>query len=214
MKIKNIFSLLILGSLLGCNGERANTSSTIQYMDSKSEFNKKLVNHFPPRKITIPYELINSKNIDKNDVSFMLYEYRAGDKTKADLSNSMKKKAVAHYTNNDTDLLIVNRYETINTSENRLDVVISDSSKIEKKSYEKLLPIPNFIDFQEPNTKKDIKLKGNFDIYVLEAKSGNHFKEFDLKPNPQMPKKWKNGYSKGVAIEKERSIIIYWAIVW
>ena len=54
----------------------------------------------------------------------------------------------------------------------------------------------------------------DFEIYVLESKFGNHFKEFNLKPNSQMPVNWKNGYSKGFAVDKLNKIVIYWGIIW
>lgn len=214
MKIQILISFLVLSFLVSCNGQPAGTAATIKYMDSKSEFEYKLVNHFPSKNITLPYTTLNNKNVEKNEVGFMLYEYNVGSETKTTVSDFVKNNAIAHYTNKDQDLLIVNRFETLETYENRLDVVISDSTKIERSAYEKLFPIPNFINFEDPDYKKDIKLKGDFDIYVLEAKSGNYFKEFDLKPNAQMPLKWKNGYSKGIAIGRDKNTIIYWGIIW
>ena len=57
-------------------------------------------------------------------------------------------------------------------------------------------------------------LESIFDIYILEAKSGNYFKEFELLPNPQMPKEWENGYSKGIAINSKNKTLIFWGLIW
>lgn len=213
--MKKIF-LVLIGSflILSCNGQSIHSKAKEKYIEHKSTFDVKLISHFPIKLTTFPNESIDSKNISKNDVAFMLYEYNP-DITKMDsVVNSVEKKAIAKYNTNDSCLLIVNRFETLDSLENMENVEITDSTKINQDCYKKLYPIPNFIDYDYPNKKNDLKLDGNFDIYVLEAKSGNHFKEFDLLPNPQMSKEWENGYSKGIAISKEKKTLIYWSIIW
>lgn len=111
-------------------------------------------------------------------------------------------------------MLIINRFETLKTYENRKDVIISDSTKINQDCYKNLYPIPNFIDYEFASGKKEINLGDNFDIYVLEAKAGNYFKEFQMMPNPQMPSNSLNGYSKGIAVNRGKRTLIYWGIIW
>lgn len=212
--MKKLIVSCMICVLYGCNGQKADIESTIDYINSKKDFEKELVDHFPERTITVPHTIINSKNVEKNDVCFMLYEYQVSSSVKDTLINFLNKKKTIKYSSNDNCLLIVNRFETIETSENRLSVEIKDSSKIEKPCYYNLLPIPNFIDYSNPIAENDLKLEADFDIYVLEAKSGNYFKEFKLAPNPQMPKEWHNGYSKGISIGKQKNTIIYWSIIW
>jgi hypothetical protein len=213
--MKKIFLILSASFLiLGCNGQSRDSKLNAEYIKSKSEFNSLLTNHFPNKLTTFPREIVNSKNISKNDVAFILYDYNS-DTTKIDsVVNYIEKKIIAKYNSKDLCLLIVNRFETLDSEENMVDVIITDSTKIKQDCIKGLYPIPNFIDYDYPNKNSDLKLNGNFDIYVLEAKTGNYFKEFDLKPNPQMPTKWINGYSKGIAISKEKRTIIYWAIIW
>lgn len=213
--MKKIFLILSVSFLiLSCNGQSRNSKLNAEYIKSKSEFDSGLTNHFPENLITFPREIVNSKNISKNDVAFILYEYNL-DTTKMDsVVNNIEKKAIAKYNSKDLCLLIVNRFETLDSEENMEDVVITDSTKINQDCYKKLYPIPNFIDYDYPNKNSDLKLDGNFDIYVLEAKSGNHFKEFELQPNPQMPKEWQNGYSRGIAVSRAKKTLIYWAIIW
>ncbi|WP_281228752.1 hypothetical protein [Flavobacterium aquiphilum] len=211
-KIGLILSISFL--ILGCNGQSRDSKLNAEYIKSKSGFDSVLTNHFPNKLTTFPRKIVNSKNVSKNDVAFILYDYNL-DITKIDsVINSIKKRTIAKYSSKDLCLLIVNRFETLDSEENMKDVIITDSIKINQDCYEKLYPIPNFIDYDYPNKKSDLKLDGNFDIYVLDAKSGNYFKEFDLKPNSQMPPKWLNGYSKGIAVSKEKKTVIYWAIIW
>ncbi len=204
------FSLLFYS----CNGQFGNRRSNAEYVVSKKEFNDKLVDHFPRKLSSPPTEFINSKNSAKNTVGFMLYEYDVSIEKIDSVVAVVEKIKIAKYNSKENCLLIVNRFETVDTYKNRKDIIIADSTKINQKCYELLYPIPNFINYKVPNNNSDLKLEGNFDIYVLEAKSGNHFKEFDLQPNPQMPSEWKNGYSKGIAVSKEKHTIIYWSIIW
>jgi hypothetical protein len=206
--------ITIIFIFVSCNGQVVNKRANDKYIVSKKGFDSILVSYFPNKLTSYPNTVVNNKNLSKNDVAFILYEYNPDITKMNSVVNSFEKKAIAKYNSKDLCLLIVNRFETLETLENREDVVITDSTKVNQDCYKKLYPIPNFIDYDYPNKNNDLKLDGNFDIYVLEAKSGNHFKEFDLQPNPQMPKEWENGYSKGIAISKEKKTLIYWAIVW
>jgi len=208
------YIIILISFIYGCNGQSYDTQLNQKYVSNKNEFNEELTSHFPDKAIFNPASVVNSKNVKKNNVAFMLYEYQRNIKQIDSVINKIKDITIAKYTSNDSCLLIVNRFETTESYENRKDVKINDKWKVNRSCYQNLYPIPNFINYNNANEGSDLKLEGNFDIYVLEAKSGNHFKEFDLQPNPQMPIEWKNGYSRGVAISKEKSTIIYWVIIW
>lgn len=51
-------------------------------------------------------------------------------------------------------------------------------------------------------------------VYVMKAEAGNFWKEDCKEIRPNSLEKWKNGYSKGVAISEEKKIMIYWTMVW
>lgn len=210
--LKIALYFLISTVVISCNGQSVKPNVLEKYLLSKKEFDNKIVSHFPD-KITNHYKFINSQNAERNDVCFILYEYELN-KESIDSITSTTNKAIAKYNSRDTCLLIVNRFQTIHSRKYDIDAEITDSTKINQDCYKKLYPIPNFINYEYPNKNSDLKLDGNFDIYVLEAKSGNHFKKFDLIPNPQMPTEWQNGYSKGIAVSKEKRTIIYWSIIW
>lgn len=211
---KIIFLNVIILCLLGCNSRSPDSFDNQKYVASKNSFDKKLVKHFPKTLTSYPFQTVNSKNISKSDVRFMLYEYEKDLKNIDSVVRSLEKKSLAKYSSNDSCLLIVNRFETLKTYENREDVIISDSSKINQDCFMNLYPIPNFIEYEFAKEKNGIYLENNFDIYVLEAKKGNWFKEFKMMPNPQMSANWKNGYSKGIAISRERKTLIYWSVIW
>jgi hypothetical protein len=177
-------------------------------------FEEHFISQFPRKIECINYTITSSANTEKNDVGLLLYVYGASQKIILKERNKVRKTAIAMYNSKDKCLLVVNRFETIDTYENRKDVEIIDSTKVNQDCYKNQYPIPNFINYDNPKKNSNLKLDGDFDIYVLEAKSGNYFKEFDLIPNPQMPIHWKNGYTKGIAISESKKIVIYWSVMW
>lgn len=207
-----VFSLSFL--ILSCNGQSRNSRQNIKYNKGKSEFRAELIRHFPKDIENLPSEIVNAKDISSNNVSFMLYEYNANAKEIDSVSSSIQQESIAKYNSKDLCLLIINRFVTPKSYNDMADTEIKDSTEINRDCYKNLYPIPNFINYNSPNENSDLRLTGNFDIYVIEAKSGNYFKEFNLLPNPQMPPKWKNGYSRGIAISKDKNTLIYWASVW
>lgn len=203
--------LLITFIFVSCNGQVVSKKDNNVYNSAKNEFDPILVSHFPKKLIKYPYTIVNNKNIDKNDICFMLYNYEV-DNLKID-SVLNKYHFVANYTSKDSCMLIINRFETQDTYENSKNVEIGDTLLVNKDCYKNKYPVPNFAVFNHTDPD-DLKIENNFDIYVIEAKSGKYFKNFDVLPNPQMPLDWQNGYSKGLAINKKRKTIIYWGIIW
>ena len=185
------------------------TYNAIENKKYTNDFEDNFINQFPSKIECSNYTITSNGNTEKNDVGLLLYAYGVSEKTILKEKNKAKKSAIANYKTEDKCLLIVNRLETLDTYENRKDVEITDSTKINQDCYRKLYPIPNFIDYNNPQKDSELKLDSNFDIYVLEAKAGNYFNKFDLISNSQMPENWKNGYSKGIAINKSKKTIIY-----
>ena len=213
-KMKKIFLFIVLSViLLGCNGEVVNQMANDNYITYKKEFASNLTDHFPSKLTSYPTRVVNNKYLSKNDVGLLLYEYDVAIAKIDSIESKLKDRYIAKYTSKDSCLIIVNRFETVDTHENRTDVEILDTAKVENDCFKNKLPIPNFIDYKN-RVKGNLKLDGNFIIYVLEAKSGNNFKEYDLLPNFQMPKEWKNGYSSGIAVSKEKKTVIYWGVIW
>lgn len=209
----NILLVALVFTFNSCSDKKTFNNVTNQrYLTFKSQFDSTLVNHFPNGLNSTDNLTVSNTNSEKNDVGLFLFEYNLSSKSVNELEKKYSEKKIA-YTNKDLCLLIVNRFETIRTK-NSLEVVeIKDSSLIDKSCYKKLLPIPNFIDFSIANNTDFWKNK-NFKIYVLDAEAGNRYKKFNLQPNPQMPKEWENGFSKGIVINKVERTVIYWSIIW
>jgi hypothetical protein len=211
--MKNILiSLSFFLFLNSCNNKV--TYNVIENKRYTETFEEHFINQFPRKIECINYNIISNTDRAKNDIGLFLYVYGVSQKTFLEERNKARKCAIAKYDLKDKCLLVVNRFETFDTYENRKDVEVTDSTKVNQDCYKNKYPIPNFIDYDNPKKNSDLKLDGNFDIYILDAKAGNYFKEFDLIPNPQMPIHWKNGYSKGIAISESKKIVIYWSVIW
>ncbi len=211
--VKYLFFFFVLTS---CNSQSRNDDENLYYLKSKAEFDPFLTSHFPQFLSTSSRIVINSKNVDKNDVGFMLVEKNVSDTSIDSIAKSLEEKKYTKYLSSDECLLVVNSCETIKTYEERTEPELLEKLRIKQDCKDGLLPIPNFIDYNIENSlefNSENYLKG-FEIYVLESKSGNHFKEFSLKLDAQMPDIWKNGYSKGFAIDKSNKTVIYWGIIW
>lgn len=210
---KYLFFFIFLNS---CNSQNKNSDENSYYLKSKAEFDTLLVSHFPQSLSTSSRIITNSKNVDKNDIGFMLVEKNVRDASFDSIVKSLEVKKYTKYLASDKCLLVVNSYETIKTYEERMEPELLEKLRVKQDCKQDLLPIPNFIEYNITNSldfNSEMYLKG-FEIYVLESKSGNHFKEFDLKPDAQMPDNWKNGYSKGFAVDKLSKTVIYWGIIW
>lgn len=210
------FNVIIALLVLLCNScTNKNSFSNVtndNYLEAKNQFDSILVNHFPTTLNSNNNLTVSNTNSEKNDVGLFLFEYNLSEENIKKIKKKVQS-ALSQYNINDSCLLIVNRFETIKTKDSLELVEIKDSSLIDKPCYNKRLPIPNFIDFSIANSIGFWEHK-NFEIYVLDVGSGNHFNRFNLYPNIQMPKNWKNGFSKGIAIDETKKTVIYWSIIW
>lgn len=101
--------------VVACISNSSNVRMNEKYQAYKNEFDTLLTSHFPKTILSYPNQIINSKHVSKNDVGFLLYEYGL-DTLKVDsLDDYYEKRAIAIYNASDTCLLIVNRFETIET---------------------------------------------------------------------------------------------------
>ena len=132
------------------------------------------------------------------------------------INQHFKSIALAKYKSNDSCLFILEgcidstNYGWLKSSSS------DDIKNINKVScdIDKLYPIPNFIENEYATMKTKTRLPDDFEIYVLDAKAVNLKDSNYVTDGYLMPEKWKNGYSKGVAISNKRNVIIYWLNTW
>jgi hypothetical protein len=129
--------------------------------------------------------------------------------------DTLTSNCIAKYGANDPCLFVVNRFSKIS---NYFNVQITDEERnlINLACYEGKYPVSNFYVYNiELNGKETVcNLPERYDIYIIEAKKGNFDQQNKLRPNEFMPSNWKNGMSRGYAIDESHKTIIFWLVIW
>lgn len=181
----------------------------------ESQIPMNLLDHFPHNIKYMPVSREKSYATSNKRISYMLFEYNVPRVILDSISNHYTKAAIQISSGNASNLYIV---------KSALQIELYGETSLCKEGIIKSYPIPFFEskEFNSPEdvvTKEDMYSKSNksglsdnFRIYVLGSESGN-FRE-GLEPLEYMPKEWKNGYSRGVCLNKKLGVIIYWVIIW
>ncbi len=186
------------------------------YNEVKVFFNEDFVSHFPDKVDTNVLRLSDctSKESAKYDLINLFLTNRIPEEKLEMTIKMFEKKSNMIYKASDTCLLVVNRF--VNEERFGMDFVLDshELKKISKKCYDNKLPVPNFWGSKFVTLETECKISKDFKIYVFDAKQGKFLEDKYLTTGEYMPKSWKNGFSKGVAISQEKKIIIYWVIIW
>jgi len=214
MRIFLIFIFLIFNSCNNKQNSFKELASNIEYLNYVEKFDKELTEHFPKKLNAKIYSIQSTTIEEKNDIGLILIinftEFEKFEKTKNDI---IAQNVKAVYNNKDEDLLKINSFETKETKENLIIINNIDTNLINPLLFENKFPIPNFINYSIYNNTIFWEDE-NFDIYVIDADTGKYFEPDLLKPNIQMPSNWKNGFSRGYCINKNKFEIIYWLSIW
>ncbi len=80
-----------------------------------------------------------------------------------------------------------------------------------------LLLLPNIPKIFKNNNQKmhfsDIEMS-NYVFFVISSSPGNFLKKDYLTDGKGLPEEWKNGYSRGIAINEKDNELIYWLEIW
>ena len=91
-------------------------------------------------------------------------------------------------------------------------IIIGDSLDYSKKISG--IPIPSFQSYERDFGLNSKYLTDNHNLYVLEYKPGKYMDKEYLTSKNKLPEKWKNGFSRGIAINESQRELIYWTCVW
>jgi len=221
MKKIEFFLIVTICVCIGCsantNNDRSTNSKLLKdlnekFFNTKSFFGKELVNHFPKRITEENITFTENLSPEMGNLEFILINKMENTQI-LELITTLKKKSITIYNACDSCLLVVNRFAR---KDNFYDIKLteSDSKLVDRDCYSSLFPVPNFWHNDYTTDSTECRLPRDFNIYVLEAKSGKHFDDKYLTDGRFMPEKWRNGYSKGVAVSEKRNVVIYWLLVW
>lgn len=209
--LKYFIYILIVGSLIQCN---SNKTESLDYRRSisiaKSNFSDSLTSHFPDR-VLGAFRLTTvapSKCVENGRCGIELI-IQLNDSIEADLEERITSMGLIKNSFDDCNL-IVNPASDSSDCDRFLDSLIVHCSYFKSV-------LPNFP--QVLNTSKllipqeyiDIK---KFDIYVQEAIAGSFLKEENLTVGRGLPSEWRNGFSKGFAIDRENKKVLFWLEMW
>lgn len=193
-----------------------------EYIEARSQFPEKFVDHIP-KEFGYDNYITDAWSVDPSDeFSIKLFTYISDKK----VDKTIKKytlKSEAIYSANQECLFILNRFSNMQNY-GYLDISEVNQNLINRDCYKDKYPVPNFwgkSEIQTDSTKFHLysdstktHLPADFKIYVFDAEPGKFLSKEKLTDGTFMPDKWKNGYSRGVAISKKRQVLVYWVIIW
>lgn len=214
MKSIALFGLIFIG---GCNLSTGQLRELNKfYMDQVRAFDPKHVDHFPQALKSTSALVLHSQDIFISHrkvwlkVSFTPSEIDS-------IITKASEKSMAIYDSDDSCLLVIDSYLN---QQNYLkyDKTIRKAPwgnlPVEECNKNKL-PVPKFWDRLWSETDKTkIALNPNYKLYILDSKKGLFMDEKLLPNGKLMPSGWEHGYTKGWAINKESSSVIFWFDIW
>lgn len=212
MNIGVFLSLFIL-SICSCKSDSTQRLD-ITYDNYLSSFDTICINHFPKSPVVTNYDITMHTDTSKNDVWLVLSYFNLPDSIYLELANNLlAQKSIAHYNANDSCLLFINPFETLN-SINLYTPAAIDTNLIEKICYQGKYPIPNLFNINQDFYFSERNANNWYNIYIIDVNSNFRSGKYFMQPNSQMPIEWKNGYSKGYALCEQSNSIVYWAAIW
>lgn len=221
-KITLINTFLLICFIISCQNIDVNKQIKENYKKSILFFDSSLVDHLPSN---LCDSCGYSTTVPKKDTLKMfgfgvdyIYLWKKYNQSKySEKSYYYKSLSKTEYTPTDSNLLLVFSYTDVIEVKGRKfrDQETSERQALAKHNINTAnsFPIPLFdIDIYKGNTISG--LPEYFKIYVLDAMPGKYIEEKYLQECECLPKDWKHGYSKGVALSDEKRVIIYWLIVW
>jgi len=217
---KNSLFILLLTSIVVCSCQNVHKTPhqlmledwNKKYSEQKSFFPAELTNHFPNTLDESIVTFTDNISPEMRSLELMVIDSINNDSL-VKIKMNLESSCIGKYNASDSCLLIVDRFLT-RTKYYKIENTKYDKLLIDRPCYNGLFPVPNFWHNSFTTDETECKLPDDFELYVTDAKQGKYLKEDFLTSGWFMPKQWKNGYSKGIAISMEQNIIIYWLAIW
>ena len=200
-KIPILLILFIIFASCENTGEWKN-----KYVETLNSYPSILTSHFP-QKDSLKQDFF-SQIFYPSEFSPLLYYIK---QTESDTTIDSLISDSSKIPYSDSSFYIVNKHLR---KDNTLSMPQSYDS-FEAQDFEKnAVPIPNFYkssDFKEENYHY---LNDSYSIYIVEASSEKCCEEELHRGDWHMPNQWKDGYTKGYAINEKENEVIYWYVIW
>jgi hypothetical protein len=195
MKSSLIISFLLIMLLAQC-GDKRRREFLENYVKARMEFPVGLTDHFPYELKSIgQLSAITPGGAYGHDMAFFCLAIKSDSLDVIDTKTRLEKVNAKEYEPNDSSLIIVG--DTVDYSQKTKGV-----------------PIPSFYNYEKDFGLNSVRLDNDFRIYVLESKSGEYMDKENLTKDNKFPPNWRNGFSRGLAINEQEKTIIYWLTIW
>jgi len=198
------FALIVV---LSCKDKSAKrTNAKVGYLQVLEEHPKGLIAHFPKEKEMKSYYVSQYTYLSKYSPSQLIVKQKES-KAKIDSLISVSIKIIY----SDTSYYIVNKYLR---DSNILSITNNYKQFKTQIEHQGAVPIPNFYDVNDFDGKSYNLLNKSYTIYLIEAESKKCCAEKFHQGNWHMPDVWKDGFSRGYAINLKDDSVIYWLVIW
>lgn len=205
LRLHIIFIFLIFVS--SCQNKSAQTPKfKVDYLQFLEEYPKGLTTHFPKKKEIKPAYLTYYTYLSKYSPSQFIVKQKES-KAKIDSLISVSRKI--RYS--DTSYYIVNKYLR---DSNILSITKSYKQYKTQIEHKGAIPIPNFYNASDFDENSYNLLNKSYTIYLIEAEPKQCCSEKFHQGDWHMPDDWKDGFSRGYAINLENNSVIYWLVIW
>jgi len=171
------------------------------YLEQKSKGDSSLTDHFPEILDTTNLK-VSGTPIDRKDLFRMEVMNRFFIEG---VEDRYGEKSIAAYVGDDPCVLTIEHIEGLKEKLSNYRF---------RECYINRYPVPNFSRNTYSDYSNKSRLSKDFTIYVLESKPANVSQDSLIINNELLLTRWEKGYSKGVAINNELQIIIYWTLAW
>ncbi len=166
------------------------------------DFNDSLLTHFP-QNVKGSYYFTTTfpvKCKESNRCGVILAIPTDSESYKSHIPTSVT--STIEYKNSDPCIIIINGQKTVD---------------IEQRYEDSLRIVPNIKRLiTECKTCSEIRNEqlSEFSYYLVDNQPGIFIEEKYLSEREDLPQIWKNGFSKGIAINQSKTLVIYWLEIW
>ncbi len=190
--------LILLSFFYSCKNEQYDLEKRFleNYASGLATFPIELTDHFPrqlrsEKQLTIKYPA----SVYAHDMAGIIFSHQV---------DAMEFEKVKRKLN-------LNNFRSYNPTDS-IFIIVGDTINYSEKTNG--IPIPNFDAYERDFGLNSKYLPEFYKIYALESKTGKYLEAKNLSSGKNLPEKWKNGYSRGIATNEKDNELIYWLCIW
>jgi len=208
----NLIILSLFLILISCNPSHKNYTDF--YKNISEHFNSSFFNHFPDRINEAEgcfFKFIPPNKSNENGGCGGFLKINTSKDFITSLETKLIETSLEVYKSNDRCNLFVNLFQLDTAGkiflEHYLEICKNDNT-----------PLPQLVDRLSFTTNnyfsKDGFLNDEFNYYIIESQKGKFVESEQLSNGIGLPDDWKNGFTRGIAINSKSNIAIYWFEIW